>query len=306
MKENLYKILILTVLVIIACSIYLVAQPLPTDRLIENNQLDSKETKASRTKNNLKSLKPNEKISITNPYLENNLGTQVLHSSDLFATAVELLDLAKQGNSEAQYWLFDVLQYCGFSLAFREDSMQRFVASYKNELERELISIRISRCYAFDKDNITTFGIREQWIKKAEESHNPAAILSKIVFYNRETPTKDLVLEAIASRNIDALWITSELMQSPEEKSSWRLTACRLAEVCNDLSLSFLFPLLLNRWCERLNTKQQSCSLDISLQKIYLDQFGQKIYQGIEARADYLYNQLAKGKFSEKDLLLND
>jgi len=305
MKTRLYKILILTILVIIACSIYLVSQPLPSNHAIEQDKIDSLEKSTSPNKDNPKIVKTNGIISTANPYLENNLGIQVLHSNDLFATAIELLDLAKQGNSEAQYWLFNILMDCGLSIAFREENMQQFVATSLNEIERELNAIQISRCYAFNEENIDNFGKPEFWLKKAEVNHNPTATLAKIVLVNKKMPPKDLVLEAIASRNIDSLMIFSEAIQSAVEKSSWRLAACRLAEICNDFSLNILLPSLLYKWCEGLTKKQQTCSLDISLQKIYLSRFGKEKYQQIEARADELYKKLIAGEINESDLLFN-
>lgn len=176
------------------------------------------------------------------------LSDQFYEVTDLYPLATKLLELAQDGNAEAQYLLSEVVREC------HPDKLNQIISVLSKSPLPEyssLISWQTNRCAGFNEQNISIFSHKEKdgWYRESLKNGYPVSVVelfsdkykgnTKEMFLSSFTPQQEveLLLGAIQKKNPYALrklrWL-----DKTSSADAWTLVSCDFGAICSPTTLN--------------------------------------------------------------------
>ncbi|MDH5433498.1 MAG: hypothetical protein OEY19_06100, partial [Gammaproteobacteria bacterium] len=190
------------------------------------------------------------------------------------AFSLEILEAAKNGDGESQYYLFKVLDKCRW--IFESERELTSIAQGLPILYSRIIEPTRTLCAGFDKDNLTLFNLSEkrmdsyrikmQWVSMSAENGYAPAVINDW-FDNRRSYGYDETIAkmrgVLESKHPDVYHFLS-LMPNKEkhQKYAWQFLACDYGYDCSTTSLEFWkYDSLID--CNPINSSHRVCSEEL-------------------------------------------
>jgi hypothetical protein len=209
-------------------------------------------------------------------------------TQDLYSFSQELIHYSKNGDSETQFYLGKIIQFCETALAL--------AGSTNNEigLTLELHLWWRNRCSSFSLDNIYEFGKAEKWLELSSAGgYAPAIIYSlyREIVLVRDQNTLDELHYALKSQHSDVYLYLGDLSTSITTTEAWKFIACEHGYDCTRQSKE-MWRFGQAAYCEVERFDSRLCDTDIG----YID------YVQSRLSSDDFKNILIKKKSLQKIL----
>ncbi|MCF6194072.1 MAG: hypothetical protein L3J46_07045 [Kangiellaceae bacterium] len=231
-------------------------------------------------------------------YLDPELDEIYSGSDDLFALALELFNLAIDGNSTSQYYLAKILMVCEAFLGSRVNGPSELSSIL------EMGDWWHTRCSGFTKENIGDFGEVDKWISLSTKSQFPLAIAFKYAladsFVKNEKTQEDLQI-ALRSRHKDVMDILSYIAEDASVSAAWKLLACDYGYDCSGDSKEF-WRIESAAHCTLLSYDGINCDLSASYLEYIKSSNTSKEFKVIMEKKNYLKEMIGSNRIDELNL----
>lgn len=190
--------------------------------------------------------KENAVVSTVDSYYK--FSNQFYESTDLYPLAIKLLELAQDGNAEAQYLLSEVVREC------HPDKLNAIMSVLSKSPLPEyssLIGWQSSRCAGFNEQNISIFLHKETdgWYRESFKNRYPVSVVE--IFSDKyKGKTKDLLLNSLERQQKMELFLDAIKKKNPyalrklrwldkaSSADAWTLVSCEFGAICSPISIN--------------------------------------------------------------------
>jgi len=209
------------------------------------------------------STKKNNVIINSNKNAFYSIPSQIEKTDDLFDLALKLLDRAKAGDAESQYYLFKTLEYCDYYSKFNIDYVLTYLYQRQginpNLKHIKILEQQVMRCSGFNQENSAYFESNDKtdWLEKSAKSgvvlamaeyakntleynnHMNSASTSAVdnLSVSKLKEASKMLFDSIENGEGEVYFNVAQIINNNKyDQLAWSLLACRTGMNCSDKS----------------------------------------------------------------------
>lgn len=210
---------------------------------------------------------------------QSDFGKRFRAATDYLEYSKSILAAAREGNRDAQFYLYSALQFCereygfffrkGTSWLTLDEALQK--ASTRPPQNIDDVQEVYDKCHSMHDADASEFGNAFEWLAKATTAGQPVALATTAsrTLVNDESPQakldasagrtpQDLLAEAVKSKDPQVLWTIGELQvalrgysaETMKSQWAWWLVACERGFDCSASSPWYRFSCRVDQLCQ--------------------------------------------------------